>query len=252
MASASRLVKDEDFLCSICLEVFTDPVALPCGHDFCLNCITTHWDTKRPCSCPLCKKTFTERPLLCVNTLIASVAEMFKEPLPQKPDKSGTGYVLCNLCGANNTTPDIKSCLTSLLSYCAKHLEPHQSTPALMRHRLIQPADDLESQICKKHHQPLQYVCSNDHHFLCYACLDQDHKSHIKVLVEVLMKTKLDQLKESQEKIDEMIRQRQEKIVDLQQSVQTSKTNVEWARSGSWKAMNASIRYIRISFAELQ
>ena len=37
------------------------------------------------------------------------------------------------------------------------------------------------------------------------------------------MKTKLDQLKVSQEKIDEMIRQRKEKIDDLQNSVQTGK-----------------------------
>ena len=63
------------------------------------------------------------------------------------------------------------------------------------------------------------------------------------------MKTKLDQLKVSQEKIDEMIRQRKEKIDDLQNS---GKTNVERARSGNWKAMHASIRYIKRSFAELQ
>uniref|UniRef100_A0A8C4YZX3 B30.2/SPRY domain-containing protein n=1 Tax=Gadus morhua TaxID=8049 RepID=A0A8C4YZX3_GADMO len=62
---------------------------------------------------------------------------------------------------------------------------------------------------------------------LCYACLHQRHKSQNAVTVEVWMKTKLDQLKVSQEKIDEMIRQRKEKIDDLQNSVQTGKTNVE-------------------------
>ena len=66
------------------------------------------------------------------------------------------------------------------------------------------------------------------------------------------MKTKLDQLKDSQEKVDELIRQRQEKIIDLQNSIQAGKTNVERARSGNWKAMHASIRYIKRSFAELQ
>ena len=249
MASASRLVTDEDFLCSICLQVFTDPVALPCGHDFCLNCITVYWDTKTQCSCPLCNEKFTERPLLCVNTLIASVADKLKGP--QQPDISGTGYVLCNLCGANNTTRAIKSCLTCLLSYCVLHLEPHQRIPALMRHRLIQPVEDLESRICKNHHELLEFVCTNDQKILCFDCL-QGHKNHNAVKVEEWMKTNLDQLKASQEKINEMIRQRQEKIVDLQHSVQTGKTNVERARSGNWKAMNAAITYIRRSFAELQ
>ena len=250
MASARRLVADEDFLCSICMEVFTDPVALPCGHDFCLNCITKYWDTKRVSSCPLCNEKFTERPLLCVNTLIASVAEKFKKP--QQVDITGTGNVLCNLCGENNTTPAIKSCLVCLLSYCATHLEPHQSIPALMRHRLILPVEDPESRICKNHHQPLEFVCSNDQKILCIDCLHRDHKNHNAIKVEEWIKTKLDQLKASQAEIDEMIRQRLEKIVHLQHSVQTSKTNVESATSVSWKAMNASIRYIKRSFAELQ
>uniref|UniRef100_A0A8D0AFU4 RING-type domain-containing protein n=1 Tax=Sander lucioperca TaxID=283035 RepID=A0A8D0AFU4_SANLU len=26
------------FLCSICLDVFTDPVTIPCGHNFCKTC----------------------------------------------------------------------------------------------------------------------------------------------------------------------------------------------------------------------
>ena len=121
-----------------------------------------------------------------------------------------------------------------------------------MRHRLIQPVEDLEGRICKIHHQPLDYVCSNDQNILCYECLDRDHKNHNTVKLEVWMKTKLDQLKDSQEKVDELIRQRQEKIIDLQNSIQAGKTNVERARSGNWKAMHASIRYIKRSFAELQ
>ncbi|CAL8263705.1 unnamed protein product [Lota lota] len=249
MASPSSLVTDEHFLCAICLQVFTDPVALPCGHNFCLNCITKYWETNKLCRCPMCNETFMKRPLLRINTLIASVAEKFKEPC--QPDISGIGCVLCNLCGAKNTTPAIKSCLVCLTSYCATHLKPHQTIPALMRHRLIQPVDDLESRICKKHHQPLELFCNNDEIFLCLDCLDGDHKTHNAVMVEVWMKTKMDQLKASRTEIDKMIQQRQQKIVDLQHSGQTGKSNAERATSVSLKAMNASIKYIRRSFAEL-
>uniref|UniRef100_A0A7N6A4B1 B30.2/SPRY domain-containing protein n=1 Tax=Anabas testudineus TaxID=64144 RepID=A0A7N6A4B1_ANATE len=35
MAAASCLLTEDQFLCSICLDVFTDPVSIPCGHNFC-------------------------------------------------------------------------------------------------------------------------------------------------------------------------------------------------------------------------
>uniref|UniRef100_A0A3Q0SBA2 Uncharacterized protein n=1 Tax=Amphilophus citrinellus TaxID=61819 RepID=A0A3Q0SBA2_AMPCI len=37
MASAESLIAEENFLCSICLSVFTKPVSIPCGHNFCLD-----------------------------------------------------------------------------------------------------------------------------------------------------------------------------------------------------------------------
>uniref|UniRef100_A0A3Q4N5I0 B30.2/SPRY domain-containing protein n=1 Tax=Neolamprologus brichardi TaxID=32507 RepID=A0A3Q4N5I0_NEOBR len=44
MSAASCLLSEDQFLCSICLDVFTDPVSTPCGHNFCKNCISQHWD----------------------------------------------------------------------------------------------------------------------------------------------------------------------------------------------------------------
>jgi len=48
--------------CSICTEVFTDPRGLPCYHTFCLKCLQTYCEDKRPgrrVPCPLCRKEFT-------------------------------------------------------------------------------------------------------------------------------------------------------------------------------------------------
>ncbi|KAJ4937752.1 hypothetical protein JOQ06_002383 [Pogonophryne albipinna] len=56
MSAASCLLTEDQFLCSICLDVFTDPVTIPCGHNFCKACISEHWDRNVQSQCPNCKK----------------------------------------------------------------------------------------------------------------------------------------------------------------------------------------------------
>uniref|UniRef100_A0A3Q3F129 RING-type domain-containing protein n=1 Tax=Labrus bergylta TaxID=56723 RepID=A0A3Q3F129_9LABR len=67
------------FLCSICLDVFNDPVTIPCGHNFCKNCITEHWNTSDQYRCPMCKEAFTNRPKLRVNTFISEMDDADRE-----------------------------------------------------------------------------------------------------------------------------------------------------------------------------
>ncbi|XP_039639097.1 E3 ubiquitin-protein ligase TRIM39-like [Perca fluviatilis] len=52
MASMS----EEDFCCSVCHEVFRDPVVLSCSHSFCRDCLKTWWTEKPKQECPVCKK----------------------------------------------------------------------------------------------------------------------------------------------------------------------------------------------------
>uniref|UniRef100_A0A8D0ASN3 Uncharacterized protein n=1 Tax=Sander lucioperca TaxID=283035 RepID=A0A8D0ASN3_SANLU len=87
MSAASCLLTEDQFLCSICLDVFTDPVSTPCGHNLCKTCITQHWDINVQCQCPNCNKVFYTRPEMQVNTFISEMDAQFRQSAQQKHDK---------------------------------------------------------------------------------------------------------------------------------------------------------------------
>ncbi|XP_034020783.1 E3 ubiquitin-protein ligase TRIM39 isoform X2 [Thalassophryne amazonica] len=78
MANTGNL-SEEQVHCSICLDVFNNPVSIPCGHNFCQSCILGYWKTSPLYQCPICKKSFCKRPDLSVNTVLREIAEQFKE-----------------------------------------------------------------------------------------------------------------------------------------------------------------------------
>ncbi|XP_072331773.1 zinc-binding protein A33-like [Scyliorhinus torazame] len=63
----------EDLICSICLDFFTDPVSLECGHNFCRSCITQCWE-KEINSCPECRQEFPEKNLRA-NRILVNLSE---------------------------------------------------------------------------------------------------------------------------------------------------------------------------------
>uniref|UniRef100_A0A672KF09 E3 ubiquitin-protein ligase TRIM39-like n=1 Tax=Sinocyclocheilus grahami TaxID=75366 RepID=A0A672KF09_SINGR len=68
----------EGLQCSICLDVFTDPVSTPCGHNFCKTCLNKCWDNSQTCNCPYCKETFNQRPDLKINTTLRELTQLMK------------------------------------------------------------------------------------------------------------------------------------------------------------------------------
>ncbi|XP_072406174.1 zinc-binding protein A33-like isoform X2 [Chiloscyllium punctatum] len=79
MASRQQLLRlTEETICPICLDFFTDPVILECGHNFCRSCITQSWEKKEINSCPECREEFPERNLR-VNRALANLAEEYRK-----------------------------------------------------------------------------------------------------------------------------------------------------------------------------
>ncbi|XP_034399736.1 zinc-binding protein A33-like isoform X2 [Cyclopterus lumpus] len=252
-AAASSVIAKDSCLCSICLDVFTKPVSIPCGHNFCLHCITNYWNTSNTeIKCPLCIETFFTKPMLRVNTFIAEmVANLNKcERSCVGPQKAGNGNVLCDQC-SDAKLPAIKSCLVCFMSFCETHLMPHQRIPAMKKHKLIHPVENLEGRMCKIHDEPMELFCRMDQMFVCASCKVGDHKTHNIVNLEDEAQLRKTGLGAEKVTTDEMIQERQQKISEIQQSVEASRKNAGKVLSSSLHAMTAMVDYMRRSQAEL-
>ncbi|XP_051556668.1 nuclear factor 7, brain-like isoform X2 [Myxocyprinus asiaticus] len=176
------LLNTEEFCCPICLDLLKDPVASPCGHSYCMGCIDDYWNkSKEVIGCPQCGQTFSPRPILNRNTILAEMVEKMKklELLGDSQIYSNymPGDVACDYCTSSKQKA-IKSCLVCLASYCPNHLQPHYKSPAMKKHKLIEASVNLQEKICPNHDKYLEMYCRTDQQCICLLCVMDDHKGH--------------------------------------------------------------------------
>ncbi|XP_059191193.1 E3 ubiquitin-protein ligase TRIM21-like [Centropristis striata] len=256
-AAASCLTTEDQFLCSICLDVFTDPVAIPCGHNFCKTCITEYWDKNVQCQCPNCKKGFNTRPELQVNTFISEMAAQFRQSAQQKASSSSSeqqvsepGEVPCDVCTGTKLKA-LKSCLVCLESYCETHLQRHLTASGLRRHQLIDPVENLEGRMCPKHDKLLELFCKTDQTCVCMLCTVSDHKTHNVVPLKEGYEGKKAELGKTEAEIQKMIQKRRLKIEEIKHSVELSKEDADRETADGVQVFTALKESVERSQAEL-
>ncbi|XP_063785129.1 E3 ubiquitin/ISG15 ligase TRIM25-like isoform X2 [Pseudophryne corroboree] len=203
MASAADLREELD--CSICLSIYTDPVNLRCGHNFCRVCIDRVLDTQEEAgayTCPDCRAECEERPALQRNITLCNIVGSF---LSTRSDQEETG-IFCTYC-IHSPVPAAKSCLLCEASLCDNHLRVHSKSA---EHALCDVTTALGNRKCSVHKKILEYYCTEDAACICVSCcLIGKHRGH------------------QVESLDEAFKKKKEKWRNILQKLTTKRAETE-------------------------
>ncbi|XP_006763868.1 PREDICTED: E3 ubiquitin-protein ligase Midline-1 isoform X2 [Myotis davidii] len=184
---------ESELTCPICLELFEDPLLLPCAHSLCFNCahriLVSHCATNESVEsitafqCPTCRHviTLSQRGLdgLKRNVTLQNIIDRFQKASvsgPNSPSETrrerafdantmtSAEKVLCQFCDQEPAQDAVKTCVTCEVSYCDECLKAtHPNKKPFTGHRLIEPIPDshIRGLMCLEHEDEKQNLESN-------------------------------------------------------------------------------------------
>ncbi|XP_063067957.1 E3 ubiquitin-protein ligase TRIM47 [Engraulis encrasicolus] len=256
--SGAKLWTEEQFNCPVCLDLPTDPVTIPCGHSYCMACISDFWTTEKTpgvYSCPECRQTFSPKPQLCRNTMLAEAMEQLRKgalsPSAREtirrahgasvrassnakgPRVNGggakanrrskglsAGAVPCDQC-LDGDREAIKTCMVCMASFCENHLKPHQKNAKLREHELIAPTGNLTEKICTQHKYLQEFYCRPCQTYICWLCTSNAHKGHESVSTQTQRTEKQKEVEVAQTQNQQRLQEREKELKDMKKLLET-------------------------------
>ncbi|XP_042159412.1 probable E3 ubiquitin-protein ligase MID2 [Oncorhynchus tshawytscha] len=202
---------ESELTCPICLELFEDPLLLPCAHSLCFNCahriLVSHCSSNKPLEsisafqCPTCRYVITlnHRGLegLKRNVTLQNIIHRFQKASvsgPNSPVRAPSSHqhtatmslehrISCQFCEQDPPREAVKTCVTCEVSYCDRCLRAtHPNKKPFTSHRLVEPVHDahMRGLTCLEHeNEKVNMYCIVDDQLICALCkLVGRHREH--------------------------------------------------------------------------
>ncbi|XP_071760075.2 E3 ubiquitin-protein ligase TRIM8a [Centroberyx gerrardi] len=158
---------EEELLCPICLNVFDEPIQLPCKHNFCQGCISEAWAKEAAAvRCPECNHDYEQKPTLEKNIKLANIVEQFNALNTEKVP----AVLHCVLCRRGPPLPVQKVCLRCKEPCCQTHIQTHLQQPCAAPGHLLVDVEELRAWTCPKHEEYRLLHCEEEQVALCPFC----------------------------------------------------------------------------------
>ncbi|KAM9127955.1 putative E3 ubiquitin-protein ligase MID2 isoform 1-T7 [Pangshura tecta] len=203
---------ESELTCPICLELFEDPLLLPCAHSLCFSC--AHRILVSSCSssesiepitafqCPTCRYVISLNHHglegLKRNVTLQNIIDRFQKASlsgPNSPSESrrertyrkspamSSERIACQFCEQDPPRDAVKTCITCEVSYCDRCLRAtHPNKKPFTSHRLVEPVPDTHFRglTCLEHeNEKVNMYCVADDQLICALCkLVGRHRDH--------------------------------------------------------------------------
>ncbi|XP_073495743.1 probable E3 ubiquitin-protein ligase MID2 isoform X2 [Phyllobates terribilis] len=203
---------ESELTCPICLELFEDPLLLPCAHSLCFSCAhrilvsgNASGEIVEPVpafQCPTCRYVIAlnHRGLegLKRNVTLQNIIDRFQKASVSVPSSPGdenrdkiyksipimaTERIPCQFCEVEPPRDAVKTCVTCEVSYCDRCLRAtHPNKKPFTSHRLVEPVPDAHFRglVCLEHeNEKVNMYCTVDDQLICALCkLVGRHREH--------------------------------------------------------------------------
>lgn len=210
--------------CSVCSELFTDPITIPCLHTFCKRCVgrslLVNGNLASGTCCPVCRNTIhCEISSVPANLMIHRILEIFKQ--------KEAGHISCDNC-TDGDAPAVCWCVECNSSLCdecnrahsrLKNLAFHETVTILeLMHNPYKYLSTEEIKTCTHHNQQLlEMYCRTCNVTVCRDCTkNHPQKMHnFELITEVVAREK-GELKHAMDSLEESLQRMRSRVTKIE------------------------------------